>query len=54
MFSKAKKILASELMYARDFNEDEANAFLEEVLENIHVDGAAPVVDEPLEPATVV
>ena len=39
MFSKAKKILASELMYARDFSEDEANAFLEEVLENIHVDG---------------
>jgi CarD family transcriptional regulator len=53
MFSKAKKILASELMYARDFSEDEANAFLEEVLENIHVDGQ-PVVDEPLEPATVV
>ena len=28
MFSKAKKILASELMYARDLDEDEANAFL--------------------------
>ena len=41
MFSKAKKILASELMYARDFSEDEANAFLEEVLENINVDGAS-------------
>ncbi len=53
MFSKAKKILASELMYARDFSEDQANVFLEEVLENIHVDGP-PVVDEPLEPATVV
>jgi RNA polymerase-interacting CarD/CdnL/TRCF family regulator len=53
MFSKAKKILASELMYARDFSEDQANAFLEEVLENIHVDGL-PVVDEPLEPVTVV
>jgi CarD family transcriptional regulator len=53
MFSKAKKILASELMYARDFGEDQANAFLEEVLENIHVDGPA-VADEPLEPATVV
>ena len=53
MFSKAKKILASELMYARDFGEDQANAFLEEVLETIHIDGPA-VVDEPLEPATVV
>jgi len=53
MFSKAKKILASELMYARDFNEDEATAFLEEVLENINVDGA-PVADEPREPVTVV
>ena len=53
MFSKAKKILASELMYARDFNEDEATAFLEEVLENINVDGV-PVADEPREPVTVV
>ena len=53
MFSKAKKILASELMYARDFNEDEATAFLEDVLENINVDGA-PVADEPREPVTVV
>jgi CarD family transcriptional regulator len=53
MFSKAKKILASELMYARDFNEDEATAFLEDVLENINVDGV-PVADEPREPATVV
>ncbi len=53
MFSKAKKILASELMYARDFSEDEANAFLEEVLENINVDGAA-LADDSREPATVV
>jgi len=53
MFSKAKKILASELMYARDFNEDEATAFLEDVLENINVDGV-PVADEPREPVTVV
>ncbi|MFA4964450.1 MAG: CarD family transcriptional regulator [Thermoleophilia bacterium] len=52
MFSKAKKILASELMYARDFDEEEATEFLEGVLENIHVDGA-PVVDEPREPVTV-
>ena len=53
MFSKAKKILASELKYARDFSEDEANAFLEEVLENINVDGAA-LADDSREPATVV
>ena len=53
MFSKAKKILASELMYARDFSEDEANAFLEEVLENINVDGAA-LADDSREPATVI
>ena len=36
MFTKAKKILASELMYARNFNEDEATAFLEEILGAIH------------------
>lgn len=53
MFSKAKKILASELMYARDFSEDEANVFLDEVLENINVDGA-PLADDSREPATVV
>ena len=32
MFVKAKKILASELMYAKDMNEDEAAAWLDEVL----------------------
>ena len=53
MFSKAKKILASELMYARDFDEEEATAFLEDVLENINVDGV-PVADEPRETVTVV
>jgi CarD family transcriptional regulator len=53
MFSKAKKILASELMYARDFDEDEANAFLETVLEDIHVDGPA-LADDSREPAPVV
>ncbi len=53
MFSKAKKILASELMYARDFDEEQATQFLEEVLENIHVDEHA-VADEPREPITVV
>jgi CarD family transcriptional regulator len=55
MFSKAKKILASELMYARDFDEDEANAFLETVLEDIHVDGPALAdADDSREPAPVV
>ena len=53
MFSKAKKILASELMYAREFSEDEANAFLETVLEDIHVDGPA-LADDSREPAPVV
>ena len=32
MFVKAKKILASELMYAKDMSEDEAAAWLEDVL----------------------
>lgn len=32
MFTKAKKILASELMYARDLDEEEAAVFLEDVL----------------------
>ena len=32
MFVKAKKILASELMYAKDMSEDEAAAWLDDVL----------------------
>jgi CarD family transcriptional regulator len=52
MFSKAKKILASELMYARDFDEDQATQFLEELLETVQI-GSQPVAGEPLEPATV-
>ena len=36
MFSKAKKILASELMYARNITEQEATEFLEGVLAEIH------------------
>ena len=35
MFSRAKKILASELMYARDMDEEEATEFLENLLEDI-------------------
>ena len=41
MFAKAKRILASELMYARDLSDDEATAFLEDVLGDIHADGPA-------------
>jgi CarD family transcriptional regulator len=52
MFTKAKRILASELMYARDFSEDGATAFLEGVLEHIHVD-APTAGDEPRESAVV-
>jgi CarD family transcriptional regulator len=35
MFARAKKILASELMYARDMPEDDAMEFLEALLEEI-------------------
>jgi CarD family transcriptional regulator len=35
MFSKAKRILASELMYAKGMDEDDAREFLEEVLDEI-------------------
>ena len=35
MFSKAKKILASELMYARDTSEEEAAIYLESILADI-------------------
>ncbi len=35
MFVKAKKILASELMYAKDMDEDEAAAWLDEVLSTV-------------------
>lgn len=35
MYGRAKKILASELMYARDMGEDEATEFLESLLDEI-------------------
>jgi CarD family transcriptional regulator len=35
MFSKAKRILASELMYAKGMDEEEAREFLEEALEEV-------------------
>jgi len=52
MFSKAKKILASELMYARDFDEEQATLFLEQLLETVQI-GSHPLAGESLEPATV-
>jgi CarD family transcriptional regulator len=42
MLSKAQKILASELMYARDLSEDEAKALLEDALESVPVDRLKP------------
>jgi RNA polymerase-interacting CarD/CdnL/TRCF family regulator len=35
MFVKAKKILASELMYAKGLDEESAAAWLDEVLEEV-------------------
>ncbi len=52
MFSKAKKILASELMYAREYSEDEANEFLEHVLESVHPSGAS-LAEDTREPARI-
>jgi CarD family transcriptional regulator len=53
MLTKAKKVLASELMYARDLSEDEATALLEDVLGDIHVDGPA-LPDDSQESARIV
>jgi CarD family transcriptional regulator len=39
MFVKAKKILASELMYAKGMDEDEASVWLEEVLVDVGPNG---------------
>jgi CarD family transcriptional regulator len=39
MFGRAKKILASELMYAKGLDEDEAAAWLDEVLTEVAVAG---------------
>jgi CarD family transcriptional regulator len=43
MFVKAKKILASELMYAKDMEEDEAAVWLDEVLAGVVATTAATV-----------
>ena len=53
MLTKAKKILASEFMYARGLNEDEATAFVEGVLGDICVEKSA-AADDSREPAPVV
>jgi hypothetical protein len=37
MFVKAKKILVSEIMYAKDLEEEEAAAWLEDVLDAVGV-----------------
>jgi CarD family transcriptional regulator len=41
MFTRAKKILSSELMYALDMDEDEAEAYLDELLEQTNQERAA-------------
>jgi CarD family transcriptional regulator len=38
MFTEAKRLLASELMYARGLSEDEASARLDAVLDGIHAE----------------
>ena len=38
MLAKAKKILASEFMYARDLSEDEATDFLDDLLAGVNAD----------------
>ena len=53
MFTKAKRILASELMYARDSSEDEALALLEDVLGENPAEGQTLAGGIP-EPATAV
>ena len=42
MFTRAKKILASELMYALDMEEKEAEEYLDSLLESTNEDRAAP------------
>ena len=44
MFVKAKKILASELMYAKEMDEDEAAEWLDGVLERAKARGATVIV----------
>ena len=53
LLTKAKKILASELMYARDLGEDEAMEFLEDVLVAVCEDAPVLAGDVPGPPAVV-
>jgi CarD family transcriptional regulator len=53
MFTKAKRILASELMYARDLSEDEATTYLDDVLD-VTSARAPAIADATTQPATVV
>jgi CarD family transcriptional regulator len=48
MFGRAKKILASELMYARDMGEDEATEFLEGLLDAVALDRVGRPVREEM------
>ncbi|HEY6780129.1 MAG TPA: hypothetical protein VI111_04200, partial [Thermoleophilaceae bacterium] len=44
MYTRAKKILASELMYALEMEEDEAEAHLEELIVEAHTSRAGTSV----------
>ncbi len=46
MFNRAKKILASELMYARGLDEEAADAFLDEVLKELKPAAGARKLDD--------
>ena len=53
MFVKAKKILASELMYAKGMDEDEAAAWLDDVLAGVAAPDALAVADAVAVPDAV-
>ncbi|MFA5809885.1 MAG: hypothetical protein WC935_06070 [Thermoleophilia bacterium] len=48
MFNRAKKILASELMYARGLDEDQADKFLDGVLKELGPTVTAGKMDDAL------
>lgn len=47
MFNRAKKILASELMYARGLDEDEADSYLDDLLKGLKTASAKKLDDAP-------
>lgn len=53
MFSKAKKILASELMYARNLSEEDANLFLDGILSEMNGGRIPPTVSTEPQVASV-